>query len=613
MKLRIANVLLLLPVLMLNAALASPGGELDAAFGDHGRILLREERFQDTGGDDVFIDPVSGRLLVVGDGWPGDILLRFNSDGSLDPGFGNNGSASINFGGDHVDIHDIAWLANGDLLVVGAANVYGDASGAIYGTALLARLHADGSTDTQFGEGGRVAFYNGGIFESLNRIVLQADGSIVVLGISRVGDSAQWLLARLLADGSLDATFGNSATPGISRFGDAGVDAKFKSIVQQSGGGFLLCGDAASETGTPAARELLAMRVLANGIADPAFGNQGMVLIGSWPDSLVVNTCAELADAHVAFAGIVGSSERQRAAVWRMTPDGKLDKGFGNQGMLALDTAIPSSAENLSLLADGSLAIAGTQWQPSNGRALWADMLVTRIDPVSGAIDQDFGDRGITVIDFGARGFRSMAVPTRLRQQPDGKLLVVGTQIDLYDWYPAYSVAMARIDPYGAGSNGWAGLTDTYLSVAPTATTLEIRVRRTGGGSGTLSVDYRTVDGSATAGLDYVEHRGTLSWPDGDMTDRVVSIAILNAIISGDSKQFVFELANSSGGLALDQTVIGITSSTGAPSGPFANPPGNRGNGGNSGNNNSGGGAIGIELLLLLLFARRRLRVVRRD
>ena len=81
-------------------------------------------------------------------------------------------------------------------------------------------------------------------------------------------------------------------------------------------------------------------------------------------------------------------------------------------------------------------------------------MLVARFDPTSGEVDLGFGDRGVTVVDFGAHEFASNAYSANLTQQADRKLLIVGAQVDEYDWYPWYSIALARVDPYGSGSNG---------------------------------------------------------------------------------------------------------------------------------------------------------------
>jgi len=614
MKSTFVNVLLLLAGLPMGTALGSPGGELDPTFGDHGRVLLREAPFEEFAGVDVFVNPVSATLTLVADGYRRDTLLRLSSDGSLDPTFGDRGSALLDFGGDDLNVYDVEWLADGKLLIAGALNVYGTPDNILHGSALLARMQADGTPDLSFGSSGRAILQLGGVFESVSEILLQADGRIVVLGLTNRTGKDERILARYTPSGLLDSSFGNPATPGISVINTLGVDAQLADIVQQRDGKFLVCGDAKLSPATPERDNIVAIRILAGGAPDSTFGNSGMLLIGGGQDSVAVNACQELADGHVIFVGSEGSHERQRAAAWRMTPDGRLDAGFGVGGMTVLDTETPSAATAILIMADSSVAIAGSQWKPSNNWQAdnnawlwWSDMLVARFDPTSGEIDRRFGNRGITVVDLGAHEFASNAYAASLKQQPDGRLLIVGAQVDEYDWYPWYSTAIARVDPYGSGSNGVVSMIDTTVVPATAAGgETQLHLRRTGGSSGQLTVDYTTVAGSAIAGTDFVATSGTVSWPDGDLSEKTVSLTVLNATPATSAPYFDVELFNASGGLAMDRTRIYINRNVPAPG---ATPMG--GGGYDSFAGSGGGGAIVIEIWLLMTLAA--FRVARRS
>ena len=603
MKSNFIHVLLLLTGLPAGLALASPAGELDPAFGDHGRILLRYPPFEESAGVEVFADPGSGKLLVVADGYPSDRLLRFNSDGSLDPDFGVRGSAELGLHGESKNLSDVEWLADGKLLIAGASNVYGTPDNVIHGTALLARMLADGTPDESFGSAGRAILQLGGVFESVSRILPQADGRIVVFGSTDRTGSTEGILVRYTQDGTRDARFGNGIIPGVSFIDVAGIDATLAAAVQQSDGKFLICGNARSGAGTPGSIELLAMRIHPDGKPDSTFGNNGMLLIGDWQDSVAVHTCLELADGHIIFAGSTGSDERRRAAAWRMTPDGRLDTGFGANGMLVLDTDTPSAATAMLIMSDSSVAIAGAQWQPSHtnsggsiGSLWWTDMLVARFDPTSGEIDQGFGNRGMTSVDFGADYLLSNAVAANLAQQPDGKLVIVGSQMDDCDnWYCICSIAIARIDPYGAGSAGLASMIDSFAWAPAEGGDVELRLRRTGGSTGQLTVDYTTVAATATAGQDYVAASETVTWSDGDMDEKTISITVLDPGTPADYRSFQVALSNSSGGLAMNQATINIPRAKSTGGGGGGNPP--DGGGASSG----GGGVIGIELWLLMV------------
>lgn len=601
MKSQSTYALLLAGIFAAGPAPGSPAGEIDPGFGDHGRILLRETRFNELGGIDVFVDPASGKLLALAsDSYGNDALLRFHDDGSLDSGFGDQGMVSLDFGNDRLSIGDVERLADGRLLIAGALNVYGTPDNALHGSAILARMHAGGTQDATFGSSGRAEFQLGGRYEFLSEMLLQPDGRIVVLGYSIRTGRNERILARFTQDGLLDTTFGSRATPGFSVIDAPGVEETVTAIVQQSDGKFMACGYVSATSAAATPNSLLAMRMLANGMPDPAFGNNGTVLIGGWQNPVEIHDCLEMADGHFVFVGNSGRGKLQRAAALRLTPDGRVDAGFGNNGIVTLLSDMPSAGSTMLLMTDGSLAIAGTHLMPVLDSSFsWTDMLVARIDPTSGEIDRSFGDRGVTIVDFGARGYRGFAGPAALNQQPDGKLLVIGSQIDRYDWWYSASVAMARIDPYGSGSNGWAGLIASFASVPRSGGEVSLHMRRTGGSTGSLSVDYRTVDDTASAGTDYVASNGTVVWADGDMSDKTISITVLNAELAANVESFTVEFFNSSGGLSMDLATIAI--SRPAPSG--GPPPSGGGNGGgtNVGGSYVGSGAIGIELLLMMV------------
>ncbi len=71
-----------------------------------------------------------------------------------------------------------------------------------------------------------------------------------------------------------------------------------------------------------------------------------------------------------------------------------------------------------------------------------------------------------------------------------------------------------------------------------------LTVSRSGGSCGDVSVDYATADGTATAGEDYTATSGTLSWPAGDSTDKIITIDMNDdAMFEGD-EEFILTLSN---------------------------------------------------------------------
>ena len=82
-----------------------------------------------------------------------------------------------------------------------------------------------------------------------------------------------------------------------------------------------------------------------------------------------------------------------------------------------------------------------------------------------------------------------------------------------------------------------------------------IRVERSQGEDGAVSVQYSTSNGSAVAGQDYTAVSGTLSWGDGDESDRTIQVPIANDAaaegLDGAARMSALEAEAASAGIAL--------------------------------------------------------------
>jgi len=79
---------------------------------------------------------------------------------------------------------------------------------------------------------------------------------------------------------------------------------------------------------------------------------------------------------------------------------------------------------------------------------------------------------------------------------------------------------------------------------------VQLTVTRTGDVGNIVTVDYATTNGTATAGHNYTETKGTLSFAAGELTKTLV-VQILNNGIAEKDKQFKVVLSNPTGGMAL--------------------------------------------------------------
>src|SRR5207237_6773045 len=145
-----------------------------------------------------------GKIIVAGQSGVYPVfhsaLARYNSNGSLDQTFGNGGTvvASLDNGGDGLS----ALVLQPDGKIVAAGSVIHNNFTVGF---VVARFNPDGSLDQTFGNAGRNVFNFGDPEAEGNAVVLQADGKIIVIGVSGAGSGSElhdFALARLNPDGS---------------------------------------------------------------------------------------------------------------------------------------------------------------------------------------------------------------------------------------------------------------------------------------------------------------------------------------------------------------------------------------------------------------------------
>ena len=119
-----------------------------------------------------------------------------------------------------------------------------------------------------------------------------------------------------------------------------------------------------------------------------------------------------------------------------------------------------------------------------------------------------------------------------------------------------------------AGSSGWvnsAPAAPPSLSVADAtaaepdageSATLDFVVTLNRAASGTVTVDYATSDGTATAGADYTAANGTLSFAVGE-TSKTVSVPVLNDAHDEGSETLTLTLSNATGAVIGDGQATG--------------------------------------------------------
>ncbi|MCU1288841.1 MAG: hypothetical protein JWN60_1070, partial [Acidobacteria bacterium] len=364
---------------------------------------------------DGFINDIDIRAngkIVIGGGFtsynttPRQRLAQLNADGSLDDAFQNNNVLATTV------VNDVEILSGGRLLVgtnydVAASPLLSfDASGAfdvsfapyiarigrvrevvqqadgkiliggefpfVNGVARksLARLNADGSLDATF-----VPYFTSA--QTINAIAVQPDGKILIGAVNGI------TLRRLNADGSLDATF----APNLD------ASSSINDIIVLANGQILVAGHIVD--GEQVIRRLAVFNQ--NGSINPVFD--------LLQPNNTVNKILQQPDGDILVAGDftqIGSVTRNRIA--RLTDEGRLDTSFNPLG------GANEAILDFDLQADGKIVLGG-DFTTLNGSA--DQQRIGRLNS-DGSLDAAF----VQQVDESV-----LAV----KVQPDGRILLGGS------------------------------------------------------------------------------------------------------------------------------------------------------------------------------------------
>ena len=169
-------------------------GSLDNTFDTDGKVNITIGPSSNEGVFGLVIQP-DGKILISGNtnfaGTTDFAVIRLNTDGSLDTGFGSGGKFWIDININSEDYNpSIALYSSGKILLAGTINT---------GTIGLCRLNANGTIDTSFDEDGKITFEIGYGIDQVKTLALQTDGKILLAGNYSNGTNDDFALLNLPA------------------------------------------------------------------------------------------------------------------------------------------------------------------------------------------------------------------------------------------------------------------------------------------------------------------------------------------------------------------------------------------------------------------------------
>ncbi|MBL8299224.1 MAG: hypothetical protein JNN30_12875 [Rhodanobacteraceae bacterium] len=391
--------------------------DLDPSFGNGGVVKLQLAEHSSLLDLAVQAD---GRIVGVGYASTGGsrqwAIVRFDTNGSLDSGFGINGAILLT-----PPAGASATTTARALTFDGAGNIL------VVGDDVILRLTPAGVPDASYGVAG---FYNppaptvplpygepGPYFAD---IALAESGGFIVSGSVVYGEGALYAaphasVTKLTAAGIADTSFGNNA----SVFLPGNYPARLYSGTQESvqlGGAIYMADyewDRFSQNQLPGVR-----KILASGSFDAVFGSGGYLLPFTNTDGRfnghLASAIALQSGSRLIVAGTGGGYPFPRtAAVSRISALGQIDPTF-TRFTMPEPSGSTGGKPKLLVDVDGRVIVAG--WKQPNG-AVVAGLLP------DGAPDPDFGTVGIASLLVPFEGANSAAIA----RQADGKYLIAGS------------------------------------------------------------------------------------------------------------------------------------------------------------------------------------------
>ncbi|MDD2949815.1 MAG: hypothetical protein PHU29_03405, partial [Sulfuricurvum sp.] len=421
-------------------------GSLDTTLGDNGIVITAVGTSYDSA-DSVIVQD-DGKILLSGSSRNASndndfAIVRYNSDGTLDITFDGDGMVTTNFFS-YDSINSIVVQSDGKILAAGTTNNTNDIA--------LARYNSDGSLDTTFGTNGKVSTDLGTNFDSGKDITLQADGKILVAGFS----NEVFALVRYNSDGSLDTSFDSDGIvlTAVSDYSAA------QSVTVLDNGKIIVAGF----SGSGSSSDFAVVRYNSDGSLDTTFSDDGMIITPVGTSADIAYSVVIQSDGKILLGGYATNSTTDFAIV-RYNIDGSLDTSFGVSGKISTDIGTDSNiGYSMSLQPDGKIVVVGTATIDGS-----RDFTVVRYN-IDGSLDTSFDGDGIVTTAIQDLTYIENGTPVTLMGSSG---TIRDTELKTIDNYNGSTLTLARhgdanIEDQFSGAGIVAGTSEGDVSVSGT-------------------------------------------------------------------------------------------------------------------------------------------------
>ncbi|MFN0140088.1 MAG: FG-GAP-like repeat-containing protein [Pyrinomonadaceae bacterium] len=316
-----------------------PDGTLDDTFGTGG-ILALSDRLSEANA--VGIQP-DGKILLAGTYSENSLIrgslfvVRLNANGRFDSTFGTGGKVIIpNVFLSFFIGYDLKLQTDGKIVIAGSSLRRVDEGNFDYDM-MAARLNADGTRDSGFGNNGVFSYANGTAqapsVEQVKAISILPNGKIILAGTH---------LLRLNADSSIDTTFSPTPVP---------LNFPATDIKLQTDGKMILSGSVSGN---------FTLARYANASLDATFGAGGIATLDFGGTDVANAVYIEPNNNVLAGGSTLGSNSRKNFALARFKPNGSPDPNFGMGGKVVTDFGGDAEIFRLARQNNGKIVAAGS-------------------------------------------------------------------------------------------------------------------------------------------------------------------------------------------------------------------------------------------------------------
>ncbi len=295
-------------------------GSLDTGFSGDGKVTTAVGSGDDYG-QSVAVQ-ADGKIVLGGFSWNDGsngtfVLTRYNSNGSLDTGFGVNGKVTTILGGN--DYGYSVTVQNSGKILLSGFNWNENGDGSSNGDFAQVRYNSDGSLDTGFGSAGKTTTALSGDDYGYSAAV-QADGKILVAGYNWNVSNYDFALMRYNSNGSLDTSFGGDGK--VTTAVGAGDDYGY-SVTVQDDGKILLGGTSYNSSNG----DFALVRYNSDGSLDTGFDGDGKVVTALSSDDYGYSVAVQ-DDGKILLSGSADNGSNASFVLARYNSDGSLDGSF---------------------------------------------------------------------------------------------------------------------------------------------------------------------------------------------------------------------------------------------------------------------------------------------